>query len=74
MSILDDILAGKFVKNPFYKLRMSACSYCVYSSVCRFDTKCGGNQYRKMTYGESDWEQPIVYEQIKKELGGKADA
>ncbi|HBL40857.1 MAG TPA: hypothetical protein DDY98_04510, partial [Ruminococcaceae bacterium] len=44
MSIVDDILDGKIDKNPFYKPRMSACSYCVYSSVCRFDTKCGGNQ------------------------------
>lgn len=70
-DIAGDIAAGDISKNPVVKDMGSACDYCAYSSVCRFDDKNGGNKFRYPRYKES--EKDKVYEEIVKQLGGEPD-
>jgi ATP-dependent nuclease, subunit B len=48
-DIRNEIMDGKIAVNPYRKLDSSgetACQYCPYKSICRFDTKIQGNEYR----------------------------
>ncbi len=48
-NIRDEIMDGTIAVNPYRKLDSSgetACQYCPYKSICRFDTKIQGNEYR----------------------------
>lgn len=67
-NIASDILSGDISKNPISKDMGSACDYCSYASVCRFDDKNGGNKLRYLRYKES--EKDKIYEEIVKVLGG----
>lgn len=68
-ELADEILDGNISKNPILNKQKSACEYCPYKSVCRFDDRYGGNEYRHMRYGSSDKE--LVYDKIVASLGGK---
>lgn len=48
-NIRDEIMDGTIAVNPYRKLDSggdTACQYCPYQSICRFDTKIQGNEYR----------------------------
>lgn len=70
-EIVDRILCGDIDKNPVKNGNSFACEYCEFKSVCRFDTKCGGNKYRYKKYSKKDADK--VFDQILRELGGKTD-
>lgn len=49
MDIRDEIMGGKIAINPYRKTDSAgetACGYCPYHSICRFDRKIAGNDYR----------------------------
>lgn len=49
MNIRNEIMDGKIAVNPYRKMDSTgetACGYCPYHSVCRFDRKIAGNEYR----------------------------
>lgn len=68
-EIHDAIQQGKIAINPYRRNDASgetACQYCPYHSVCRFDIKIPGNHYRvfdKMT------EDMVLYEAAKRSMG-----
>lgn len=48
-KIQDEIMGGTIAVNPYRKQDAAddtACRYCAYHSICRFDTKIAGNAYR----------------------------
>lgn len=48
-GITDEIMGGRIAVRPYRKLdagKDTACQYCPYHSICRFDTKIAGNEYR----------------------------
>lgn len=53
-----EILAGSIEINPYKIDDKSACTYCKYSSICCFETRLEGNNYRKFkSYTTDDiWE------------------
>ncbi len=71
-KLVEEMLEGKISKNPMKSGHATACTYCEFSSVCRFDNKCGGNKYRYPTFKKSDKDK--IYARIKEELGGGTDA
>lgn len=54
----EEILEGSTIINPYEKGNYTACDYCPYKVVCRFDEKCPGYRYRRLKNLESDkvWE------------------
>lgn len=71
-DIAEHITEGDISKNPVVKDMGSACDYCAYASVCRFDEKNGGNRLRYPKYKDSDKDE--VYAKIVEELGGEQHA
>lgn len=67
-QIANEILDGNIDKNPVVKDMGSACDYCDYQAICRFDSKYGGNKYHYLRFKDKDKDK--VYDEIKKELGG----
>jgi ATP-dependent helicase/nuclease subunit B len=45
-AIGKSILDGNVDVSPYKRRTMTACKYCIYSSVCQFDTAMRGNRYR----------------------------
>lgn len=48
-EIHQNIIRGEIAANPYQKVDSSgenACDYCPYHSICRFDRKLAGNEYR----------------------------
>lgn len=48
-TIQEEIMKGSIAVNPYRKQDLAddtACRYCPYHSICRFDTKITGNSYR----------------------------
>lgn len=48
-KIQTEIMGGKITVNPYRKQEAAedtACRYCAYHSICRFDTRIAGNSYR----------------------------
>ena len=43
----EEILEGRIEKNPYRKGMNTPCEYCSYRSVCNFDEREFGNQYKK---------------------------
>ncbi|MCM1171350.1 MAG: PD-(D/E)XK nuclease family protein [Clostridium sp.] len=66
------MLEGMIEKAPMQAGDKTACTYCPYKDVCRFDNKYGGNHYRYKKY--KDKERDLVYKKILEELGGEDDA
>ena len=52
-SLGEEMLKGNISISPYRRKRMTACSYCGYMSICQFDTKLTGNNYRNL-YDKKD--------------------
>lgn len=70
-DIAQQIADGHIEKSPIVKNGTPVCEYCIYSEVCRFDTKLGGNSYRYPRYRESDKQK--IYQAISSVMGGEQD-
>ena len=44
----EEILEGNIGITPYKKNKATPCSYCNYMSICQFDTRLKGNQYRNL--------------------------
>lgn len=71
-ELANVMLEGIIDKAPLQSGDKTACTYCPYKDVCRFDNKYGGNNYRYKKY--KDKERELVYKKILEELGGEEDA
>lgn len=71
-DIAERIIGGEISKSPMAHDTGSACDYCAFTSVCRFDMKNGGNRLRYPRYNDSDKDK--IYSEIVKELGGGQSA
>lgn len=67
-DIATSMLEGKIDKAPMMRGKDSACKYCVYADVCRFDDKFGNNHYRYPKYKKG--EEEMIYSKMMDELGG----
>ena len=47
-KISREILKGKIDIKPYKEGKKTACSYCSYKSICRFNTNIKGNEYMKI--------------------------
>lgn len=45
IEICEEMLEGNIEIKPYKKKDGSSCDYCIYSSVCKFDTNIRGNKY-----------------------------
>lgn len=71
-NIRNEIMAGNIDVNPYEKMDgsgESACQYCPYGNICRFDTKIQGNRYRILKKLSDD---DVMYQirKYKEEKGG----
>ena len=66
LDIAKEISEGVISKNPIVEDGGSACDYCSYKEVCRFDDKEGKNSYRFPKYSERD--KDVIYSEIVKAL------
>lgn len=69
-NIRNEIMDGKITVNPYRKLDSSgdtACRYCPYHSICRFDTKIQGNEYRILEKYSNDDVMHLIREGEKDE-------
>ena len=48
-EISNEILKGKIDIKPFKNGKKTACEYCQYKSICRFNTNVKGNEYLKIS-------------------------
>ena len=58
-----EILEGSTIINPYEKGNYTACDYCPYKVICRFDEKCPGYRFRRLR----DLEKDKVWEKIREE-------
>ena len=68
-ALAKEILSGNITKKPFRQGNKVACEYCEFKSVCRFDTKTGGNSYRYPRF--KDKEKELILNEIRGILGGE---
>lgn len=70
------ILEGKTDIKPYQLGKRSACDYCVYKSVCGFDTKIEGYSYRNLASmtPQEVWDKIMNQKQKQERQGGDADA
>lgn len=66
-----EILDGIIDVNPYKQGNKSACDYCPYHSVCGFDPKTQGYNYRKFKALKSEEIWPVI--EGEEEEGGKED-
>lgn len=59
----EEILDGSTKINPYEKGNYTACDYCPYKVVCRFDEKCPGYKYRRLKNMEAD----VIWDKIREE-------
>jgi len=62
-AIGKSILDGDVAVRPYKKQKTTACDYCVYSSVCQFDTSMRDNRYRWLADLDDDEVWKLVREQ-----------
>ncbi|MDD4504144.1 MAG: PD-(D/E)XK nuclease family protein, partial [Clostridiaceae bacterium] len=57
-SLGEEMLKGNISISPYRRKRMTACAYCGYASICQFDTRLSGNNYRNLQDKKEDevWE------------------
>ena len=67
-SIGKSILGGNVAVNPYRRQKMTACDYCVYSSVCQFDTAMRDNRYRYLADLDDEEVWGLIGEQGKADL------
>ncbi|KHD38403.1 ATP-dependent helicase [Clostridium acetobutylicum] len=65
----ENLLMGDIRIKPYKKGKEKPCDYCLYSSICRFDTMFDGNNYRYVKE-KSDEE---VWKLIEREMSEKGD-
>lgn len=56
-ELASRIKAGEIKKNPERDGQMTACDYCTYKNICRFDEKYGGNQYHNVAHPAKEKEE-----------------
>ncbi|MCI1945043.1 helicase-exonuclease AddAB subunit AddB [Clostridium luticellarii] len=61
-NICEKMLEGSIEITPYKDKNRSACTYCIYSAICQFDTSIKGNRY-KIVRDKSDEE---VWKDIEK--------
>ncbi|KRU24205.1 ATP-dependent helicase/exonuclease AddB [Clostridium sporogenes] len=64
IEICEEMLEGNIEIKPYKKKEGSSCDYCIYSSVCKFDTNIRGNKYNILI----DKKDEEVWDDIKKKL------
>ncbi|WP_251861240.1 helicase-exonuclease AddAB subunit AddB [Clostridium sp. Marseille-Q2269] len=64
IEICEEMLEGNIEIKPYKKKDGSSCDYCIYSSVCKFDTEIRGNKYNILI----DKKDEEVWETIDKKL------
>lgn len=64
IEICEEMLEGNIEIKPYKKKDGSSCDYCIYSSVCKFDTEIRGNKYNILV----DKKDEEVWEAIDKKL------
>ena len=69
-SIGKSILDGNVAVSPYKRQKMTACEYCVYSSVCQFDTAMRDNRYRYL----ADLDDDEIWRLIEGQKSGMDDA
>lgn len=47
-EIKEEIMDGNIAVKPYHDGKESACLYCPYHGICRFDVKIAGNEYRDL--------------------------
>ncbi len=62
-SLGEEMQRGNISISPYKRKRMTACAYCSYLSICQFDTRLSGNNYRNL-YDRKD-------EEVWELMGGK---
>ncbi|KYH28414.1 helicase-exonuclease AddAB subunit AddB [Clostridium colicanis] len=65
----ESMLRGEIRINPIKSKNLDACTYCVYSAICQFDSSFEGNGYRTIK-DESDEE---IWKRLEKEKQEKLD-
>lgn len=57
-----EILAGKILVNPYIRGTKSACTYCLFRSVCGFDERIDGFSYRRLSGMSADDAWKAIFE------------
>ncbi len=65
----NDILAGGADIKPYQMGKRSACDYCIYNSICGFDSKLNGYSYRNLASlsAEEVWDKIMKQQKTVKE-------
>ncbi|MBE5943421.1 MAG: hypothetical protein E7258_00715 [Lachnospiraceae bacterium] len=71
-DISKNILSGNIEKRPIKHENNTACKWCPFASVCRFDARGGINSYKYYQFKNTDNEN--IYIAIDETLGGEANA
>ncbi len=70
-KLADGWMSGEISKNPFLyakdSKRKTACEYCRFASVCRFDERRKGCEYHRLIHLDEDRVWQRVYEEVKDE-------
>ncbi len=66
-KVSHEILSGNIQIEPVKKGNRTACTYCLYSGICQFDTKFDNNAFRPITKIDNSQ----VIRRIKEEQGGR---
>lgn len=69
MRNCEKMINGDIKINPYKKKDETPCKYCLYSSICRFDTTLYDNNYRYI----DDKSEEEVWKLLEKEDGGDKD-
>ncbi|MGB9809052.1 MAG: helicase-exonuclease AddAB subunit AddB, partial [Caldanaerobacter sp.] len=71
-KLAEEMLKGEISISPYKKERETACQYCPYSSICKFETNFSGNDYRRI---ENRREEDLwsIFEEEVKEDGSQVD-
>lgn len=64
IEICEEMLEGNIDIKPYKKKDGSSCDYCIYSSICKFDTEIRGNKYNILI----DKKDEEIWDAIKKKL------
>lgn len=63
----NSILAGKITPEPYKLKQKTACTFCPYISICRFDTTVSGYKYNELPNDNDD----LIMQKILKKTSGK---
>ncbi|NTW05495.1 MAG: helicase-exonuclease AddAB subunit AddB [Peptococcaceae bacterium] len=60
-GLCEDIFLGDVSINPYRKTKITSCTYCLYSSICQFDSLRQENKFRILT----DLKESEIWDRIK---------